>query len=425
LKIVCDLVLVIWNLVLVIELNQAPPLIMHVDLNSAFASIEQQANPLLRGKPVAITNRLSNNATIIAASYEAKGLGITTGTKVYKAKIIEPKTVVLESDVDKYLHAHRLFKNILQRYSPSVIMKSIDEGVINFEPVRLIEPRPLIEIAKEIKQSIKTELGEWITCNIGIGPNRFLAKLAAGLHKPDGTDIIDHHNLELIYSLWNLQDLPGINWRMERRLNLNNIYTPLQFLHTPLDVLWHEIFRGISGYYWYRRLRGWEIDNTISQTKTVGKQYVLPQPIYYPHQLMPIVMKLVQLMGRRLRRKGFCATGIVVGCLFKNGLFWQQRHKNFERLYSTQQIYTVVSRLLINLPYQSAIKIVFMRCYDLLPAAPYQTNLFEKFPAQIWHLTDITDIINNRFGEFTIIPAAMAGTSKEAVPKIAFGRTEL
>ncbi len=177
-----------------LEFNPAPPLILHVDLNSCFATIEQQANPLLRRKPLAMTNRLGTNPTIIAASYEAKDRGVKVGMKVLEAKQLIPRLIVLETDPPKYLFAHQTFKAILASYSPDTQMKSVDEGLIDFSQ-HIIKPSEVVKIGRAIKNDLSAKLGEWVTCNVGVGPNRFLAKLAANLHKPNGLDIINQHNV--------------------------------------------------------------------------------------------------------------------------------------------------------------------------------------------------------------------------------------
>jgi DNA polymerase IV len=405
------------------DLNKSRALIMHVDINSCFATLEQQANPLLRGKPVAITNRLTKNATIITASYEAKALGIRTGTKIEEAKALAPTLVTLESDPEKYIHANQILCSILSQYSPDVHIKSIDEGLIDFTTVQLLEKRDLDTVAKEIKQEIKQKLGEWVTCNIGIGPNRFLAKFAAGLQKPDGLTRIDHTNIRTMYSFWSLRDLPGINYRLERRLKLATIHTPLQFLNTPLPMLWHQIFKGICGYYWHRRLRGWEVDEQISATKSVGKQYVLP-PNTPNHKLEAVIFKLCQLLGRRLRAKNLCAKTITAGYSYKNGYYFHATKTSFKKFYSTQEIFETTQRILLQAP-KAPIRILFIRCYNLSSSQSRQIEIFTNYPAKNWEINDITDSINDRFGEFTIIPASMYGTTEDAKPKIAFGNTNL
>src|SRR5260370_31459211 len=129
-----------------------------------------------------------------------------------------------------YRAVHRQFSRIFKDYSPDVVPKSIDEAVIDFTRVMSIQKRSLEEIAREIKQRMRKEIGEWISCSVGIGTNRFLAKLAAGLHKPDGLDTITHKNLHAIYERLTLLDLCGINTRYQARLNAAGIFNPLDFL---------------------------------------------------------------------------------------------------------------------------------------------------------------------------------------------------
>src|SRR3989344_8614679 len=217
-----------------LPINRDKPQVMHIDLNSCFATIEQQARPLLRGKPLAITNRLTKNACVIAASYEAKVFGVKVGMTFSDAKVLAPKLIMLETDPPKYHHVYQILVNIMCSYSPNVIMKSIDEGIINFSgTTAVINQRPLEEIGYEIKRRLKEEVGCWMRCNIGIAPNRFLAKTAASLHKPDGLDIIDHTNLRKTLAELELTDLTGIAERNQARLNACGIYTPLQFLDAP------------------------------------------------------------------------------------------------------------------------------------------------------------------------------------------------
>src|SRR3990167_9099632 len=214
-----------------LPLNREQPLVMHIDLNSCFATVEQQARPLLRGKPVGVTNRLTKNACVVAASIEAKALGVKVGMTFSDAKVLAPDLIMLETDPPKYHHVYQILVNIMQSYSPLVIMKSIDEGIINFAgTTSVVNQRPLADIGYEIKQRLRDEVGCWMRCNIGVAPNRFLAKTAASLHKPDGLDVIDHTNLRKTLAQLKLTDLSGIAERNQARLNACGIYTPLQFL---------------------------------------------------------------------------------------------------------------------------------------------------------------------------------------------------
>ncbi len=181
-----------------LRINHNPPHVMHIDLNSCFATIEQQANPLLRGKPVVVTAYDTPNACIVAPSIEAKRLGIHTGMRIREAWLLCREIIARMPDPPKYRDVHLKFCKIFKDYSPDVTPKSIDEAVIDFSDVLHLKP-DLVQIGREIKQRIRQEIGEWLVCSIGIATNMFLAKLAASLHKPDGLDVIDHRNVLAVY----------------------------------------------------------------------------------------------------------------------------------------------------------------------------------------------------------------------------------
>src|SRR3954470_14305006 len=241
-------------------LNHNNPTIMHVDLNSCFSTIEQQANPLLRGKPIVVAAYDTPNGCVVAPSIEAKRYGIKTGMSVRDARLLYPPVIVPTPDPAKYRYVHLQFRKIFQDYSPDVTPKSIDEAVIDLTDTLCLFKGSVTDIGNDIKRRFRTEIGEWMRCSIGVSTNRFLAKLAASLHKPDGLDIIDHTNVLDVYRQVKLLDLSALNSRFQARLNATGIFTPLEFLAAPLPLLKYTVFRSINGYYWYLRLRGYEID---------------------------------------------------------------------------------------------------------------------------------------------------------------------
>src|ERR687893_231924 len=163
-------------------INHNAPTIMHVDLNSCFATIEQQANPLLRGKPMVVAAYNSPNGCVVAPSIEAKQYGIKTGMTVWEARLLYPKVIVREPNPDMYRAVHLLFRRIFRDYSPDVTPKSIDEAVIDLTDTLCLFKGTVTDIGKEIKRRFREEIGEWMKCSIGVSTNRFLAKLAASLH---------------------------------------------------------------------------------------------------------------------------------------------------------------------------------------------------------------------------------------------------
>jgi len=171
---------------------------MHIDLNSCFATIEQQANPLLRGKPIAVAAFKSPGGCILAPSIEAKRYGIKTGMRVKEGKMLYQDLIVLEPDPWKYRNVHLSLRKILETYTNDVAPKSIDEFVLNLEGFPAMR-KGLINVGNEIKKRIREEVGDWLKVSIGIAPNRYLAKTAAGLKKPDGLETINFENYAQVY----------------------------------------------------------------------------------------------------------------------------------------------------------------------------------------------------------------------------------
>jgi DNA polymerase IV len=322
-----------------LPINRNQPLLMHVDLNSCFATIEQQANPLLRGKPIVVAAYNSPKGTVVAPSIEAKRYGIKTGMRVMDAKLLYPNVIVRTPDPAKYRAVHLQFRTIFKGYSPDVSPKSIDEAVIDFTDTYALYNRSLTDIGREIKRRFREEIGEWMVCSIGIGPNRFLAKLAASLQKPDGLTVIDHTNVLKVYQAASLLDLNGINTRYQARLNAYGIHTPMEFFRASLDTLKKQVFQSIVGYYWYLRLRGYEIDEVDFARKSFGNTYALGKQTNDPKELARLLMKLCEKTGRRLRRAAYAATGVHVACVYTDFSSWHTGRKVEIPVYTTREIY--------------------------------------------------------------------------------------
>jgi DNA polymerase-4 len=401
-----------------LALNHNPPTIMHVDLNSCFATIEQQANPLLRGKPIVVAAYDSPNGCVVAPSIEAKQYGIKTGMTVRDARLLYPKVIVRTPDPSKYRAVHLLFRKIFKDYSPDVTPKSIDEAVIDLTDTLCLFKGTVSDIGKEIKKRFRAEIGEWMQCSIGVSTNRFLAKLAASLHKPDGLDIIDHTNVLAVYQRVSLLDLSGINTRFQARLNASGIFTPMEFYQAPLEKLKKQVFQSILGYYWYLRLRGHEIDAVDFKRKSFGNTYALQKQTSDKRELVKLLMKLCEKTGRRLRRAQYSAQGVHVSCVYTDLSYWHIGRKFDVPVYTTRDIYIKALRLLNMSGYTKRVRNLAVSVYDLIPSTNEQLELFAS-PTHA--VSDAMDKINDRWGEFVITPALMMDMDDIILDRIAFG----
>lgn len=406
-----------------LPLNHNSPTIMHIDLNSCFATVEQQAYPSLRGKPIAIAAYTSPGGCILAPSIEAKKYGVKTGMTVRDARLLCPDIIIRDPDPEMVRHVHLKFKNVLNNYSPYITPKSIDELVIDFTDTLALN-RGLAEIGYEIKSAIRLEVGNWISCNVGISTNRFLAKLAAGLHKPDGLDIITHENLRHIYAKCKLTDLNGINTRFEARLNAGGIFTPRQFLDAPEELLQHQVFKSINGYYWYLRLRGWETDAVEFTRKSYGQSYALKEKSSDPKTLSRLMMKLCEKMGRRLRRNNYTARGIHVSCVYKDLTYWHMGRTFHTSLYTTPELYTKAILILNRQPVWKEVRELAVSCFHLEPTGNEQLDLFRPPNMKQRNVQVALDTINNKWGEYVITPGLMMGMRDVIIDRIAFGGTK-
>lgn len=392
---------------------------MHVDLNSAFATIEQQARPLLRGRPVAVINRRTKHTSIVAASYEAKALGVKVGMKFIVAEMLVPGLIAVESDPAKYRFVYHKLMAILNDYSPHVVMKSIDEGVMDFH--NFLTPRSLSDIGYEIKQRLKSEIGVAMRCNIGIGTNRFLAKTAAGLHKPDGLDIIDATNLRATYKTLKLTDLTGIARHMEQRLNAVGIHTPLEFLDASRAALQKIVFKSIVGGQWYERLRGYEVDDQIIVTKTIGRQYVLEQRNLTHSQITHRLHHLCESVGARLRSTHKVARGIYVYVRTEDRRYWHDCRICQLPFCSDRTINALAQQLFFKAP--GRIIEIGIHCYQLADGSDVQMSLFSDQLVHDQQLIGAIDDINQRFGDRTIHSADTLDINNSIKQKIPFGST--
>lgn len=403
------------------EYNTTHPLVMHIDLNSCFATVEQQARPQLRGKPVAIVNRRTEHTMIVTASYEAKARGVKLGMRLRDAKKLCPELIGIESDPPKYRYVYHKMMHIMHDYSPVVTMKSIDEGVIDFNyATEAMKSRDLVEIGYEIKRRLQNEIGCWMRCNVGISTNRFLAKQAAGLHKPDGLDVLTSHNIRDIFAGLTLQDLTGIAKANEHRLNAVGIYTPLDMLDATTESL-RIAFKSVLGERWHQRLRGWEVDDGEHDLKSCGRQYVLERHDLSPQDKVTRLHALVEGVGAKLRHNHKTARGVRLYARLYGGGVWQSHALTPLPFYSDMAIWSIARQLFIGAP--GNINMIAVTCYHLADDIDTQLSLFGDELARERHVTWAIDEVNGRFGERAIHSASTLDAGKVVKTKIPFGST--
>jgi DNA polymerase-4 len=312
----------------------------------------------------------------------------------------------------------------MKDYTHNVKMKSIDEGILDFHHTQLEgKTSELVRIGHEIKQRVRQEIGDYMKINIGIAPNRFLAKTAAGLHKPDGLDVIDHANIIEVYRSLKLQDLNGIAAGYGSRLRAHNIFTPLDFLNAPEELLKRHVFRSINGRYWYRRLRGYEIDDYETNLGMVGRQWVVKDPTNNDAYLRSCLHFLAETTAMKLRYRNVEARGVCVWLDFVAGGGFVDKRMYKVPCYSNQDIWERVSSLFDKRPTHMKVRTMGLYLYQLEPSHKSQLDLFGTEEHKRF-LTKAIDEINDFYGTFTIYSADTMEGTKHVKQKIPFGGTE-
>ena len=288
---------------------------LFVDLNSYFASVEQQARPELRGKPVGILPMMAETTCCIAASYEAKAFGVKTGTIVADARRLCPGIQFVEARHELYVEFHHRIVEAVESCLPVTGVYSIDEM-----GCRLIgRERPLMvamELGRQVKQRIKEKVGDTLRCSVGLATNRYLAKIATDMDKPDGLVALTPDILMGALKRLELRDLPGIGPRMEKRLNLAGIRTMEHLLELSAEqcaLAWGSVW-GERLWHW---LRGEDFDmNEIEHPKSVGHQHVLAPEMRTLDRAWSVAHKLLHKAAIRLRSGELWASRISMACSF-------------------------------------------------------------------------------------------------------------
>jgi DNA polymerase-4 len=249
----------------------------------------------------------------------------------------------------------------------------------------------------------------------------FLAKLGASLHKPDGLTVIDHTNLLDTYKDAELLDFCGINVRYKLRLNMNGIYTPLDFFKASSEQLEKRIFRSIIGRRWYEKLRGFEADQRDFPIRSIGHQYAIHIATKDKAELSKLIMKLCEKMGRRLRKKGYVARGLHMWFSYKDHSGWHRGRLMDRDMYTTLDLYRHAQLIFNAQPELKPVSQLGVSCYRLTEHDSRQLHLFEADGHKARQVADAADKMNDKYGEFTVVPGRMMEMDDLILDRIAFG----
>ena len=392
---------------------------MFLDLNSYFASVEQQLDPSLRGRPVAVVPTMADSTMCIAASYEAKKFGVKCGTNVGVAKQKCPDIILMTGNHPAYVAYHEKVKVACESVLPIDKVCSIDEMRFCLLATEGV-PEVARELAIKMKNAILDQVGECITSSVGVAPNHFLAKLATDMMKPNGLVILQHFDLpEKLFDL-KLTEFCGINHRTKIRLNAAGIFTGKDLVLASEQKL-RLAFGGVIGERFYHRLRG-EPGNDDHQTdKSLSHSHVLPPEHRTDKGCRDVLMRLLQKASARLRANGLWTTHMSV---YVKGM--SKSWGDQTSLAPSQDSVTMTNYFLemwagrsFERPLQ--VGVVFT---GLLKPEQVTPSLFDP-TIERSSFNSAIDTVNKKFGKHKVFLAGMENAKHTADEKIAFQKVEL
>lgn len=405
---------------------------LFVDFNSFFASVEQQLSSDLRGRPVGVVPVVAESTCCIAASVEAKAFGVKTGTPVWEARQRCPGIVFVLAEHAKYVQVHQHAIEVIDRVVPVQDVMSIDEMACSLTG-RWRARAQAERLAREVKAALRHDLGECLTCSIGIAPNTLLAKLASNMHKPDGLTVLEASDIPAKLLHLPPSALYGVGPRMAERLARAGITSMAALYAAPRELL-HTAWGGVAGDEMYDKLRGMPYAQRVSPARSLGHSHVLPPELRHPAGALNVLNRLTHKAAMRLRKQGHYATAMAVGvrCTRRHhdpagGGRDTRFGETQDTAFLLQTLHTLWHSGLHQLQDPKAVSVTL---HGLVPAAQHTLPLFDapspKHPTQPardrTRLNTTMDRINKAYGKNALYFASAHGALNEAPMRIAFNR---
>jgi DNA polymerase-4 len=377
-------------------------LILHIDMDSYFASVEQQANPFLRGRPVAVSRKPQDRTIAAAVSKEAKRYGLKSGMPTWEVHSLCPQIQFVPGDPAKYAYISERIFRLLKRFSPLMEVFSIDEAFLDITDVAPRHGGPE-QLARRIKSTIRRELGDYITCSIGIAPSKVLAKIASESQKPDGLVIIPESHVREWLERTPVTAACGINEGTAWRLRFKGVRTLADLGRCDLGWLRRQF--GIVGYYLHLIGHGKDpvpLNPNFQEVprKGFGHSRVFSYPYPSFEEAKDVLYLLCYKTARRMRIKGYC--GRVVH-FYAGGLgrsVSRQRSLSFP-ISDEQEIYETCLSIAEELQVPESIRIIGVGVTKLYRREGMPLPLFRETRRR-QELLNIMDKINGEWGDFTV-----------------------
>lgn len=392
---------------------------MHVDINSYFATMLQQENPTLRGKPIGII-KSQGRTCLIATSKEAKKLGVGTGTYLADARLRIPNITLVPAQFDIMLAATHKLKALFTSFSPKVEIFSLDEAFLDLTGCESFAPN-LETYGKEIQNRIQHTLGSWVTCNVGISHNKLLAKMAGEIAPKGSILTIDANNVDSVLSNVSFHDVCGIGHRLEKRLHALGITTPYM-----INLLDDETLGSQFGPFWSKELRliglGQEThffthQRTTPHMQSVGRTITGYHLSDNEEEIKRVLFNLLEEATYKVRAMNLAGRKIGISLWGHDG-FWSDHRTLSYWVRHTTEIFPLLYEGMYQKWHRPFPIIKFgVWIGDLKPMAEIPLCWLPNWQKREKIYT-MMDMVNNRFGGFTLRSATLTNNRDIIRPEV-------
>ncbi|HUL01085.1 MAG TPA: DNA polymerase IV [Nitrospirota bacterium] len=381
--------------------------ILHIDMNAFFASVEQRANPALRGKAMAVIGS-KQRGVVLSPSYEARGYGVKTGMTYGEALRACPDLILIPANSAKYSHTCDALIKIWKNYTPLVEMFSIDEAFLDVSGCEALFG-DAVQIAIQIKERTWIELG--LTCSIGIAPNKLLAKLGSDMQKPDGLVLIASEDVAHVLEDIPVKEICGIGPNLTQQLATIGIRTCGELGRAPINLLSAKF--GIIG----ERLRnmGLGLDHDpvmplksqeAEKAKSMGHSMTLDKDCSDKAMIERHILQLSEQVGRRLRRGKYSGQTVSLTLRYSDFHTVAKQKRLQYAISHGLDIHATAVTLLHEVEFVLPVRLVGISVSGLERNAA-QVSLFAKERKRTY-LVEAMDDINNQHGDFTVTWGTLA-----------------
>lgn len=367
--------------------------VMHVDMDAFFASVEMLDRPELRGQPVIVGGH-SMRGVVSTCSYEARRYGVHSAMPITQAHRLCPQGIFVPVRMARYKEVSKKIMAIFHELSPLVEQLSIDEAFLDVSGMELLygSPRAVGELAK---QRIKNEIG--ITASVGLAPNKFLAKLASDLQKPDGFTVITHEKAREFIAPLPVGKIFGVGRAAQQSLLQFGIERIGQLAEADECVL-RQVF-GKNALRVQRLACGLDDRPVISESepKSIGREMTYDEDLHTEDECRRQLLLLSELVGYRLRRKGYYGRTLTLKIKYSDFSVQSRSITSESDIMSDEQIYHLAVQLLAQSPLRKSVRLLGVTVSGLASGESLALNFAEDERQQ--KRSKLTDALKARFGE--------------------------